>query len=126
MVEITQEIAFEASQLHQQSQELENNLEVVSEQITELSEFSNLLDSLISKPKDILSPIGKGVYLPCTPKDNKLFVEVGSGIVVKKTPEETKSVVSNQLERLKQAQGLMSNQLDFNTQRLKEIISNLS
>lgn len=109
-----QELLMRASFIKQQSDEVEQHLEFVNKQISELDEFSRGISFLIdSQEKSSLSPLGKGVYLKTSIETKKLFVEVGSGVVVRKTPEEAKKVIESQIRKFKEMQVQLSGQLEI-------------
>lgn len=110
---INQELLMRASALHQQSQELEQQLEFIEKQINELSDFSKSLSNLSkTSQSEILAPLGKGVFIKSDIKDKKLFVEIGSGVVIRKTPEETSEVITSQISKLNELKAHISSQLD--------------
>ena len=120
------ELIQTASALHQQSQELEEKLGFIQNQISELEEFTNSLNSIIStKETSMLSSLGKGVFVKTNLEEKKLFVEVGSGIIVRKTPEETKEVIQNQIKRLLQLKVQLSSQLDSLQSQLRIMIEQI-
>ena len=120
------ELIQTASALHQQSQELEEKLGFIQNQISELEEFTNSLNSIIStKETSMLSSLGKCVFVKTNLEEKKLFVEVGSGIVVRKTPEETKEVIQNQIKRLLQLKVQLSSQLDSLQSQLRIMIEQI-
>ena len=65
------------NQLNQQLQLIEENIREFGELISSLNEIEN------NKNKDILTNLGKRVYLPVEIKDNKLIVDVGKRNFVK-------------------------------------------
>ncbi|MAG37765.1 hypothetical protein CMI45_00035 [Candidatus Pacearchaeota archaeon] len=97
---------IKASQLEARLKELQENLEFVDSQIIELEQFSGSIKAFgesVSKEKEIMASIGKGVHVPAEIKGSDLLVEVGAGIVLKKSPEQTLEVVNSQLARIKEA-----------------------
>jgi prefoldin alpha subunit len=110
---MNEEILQKAMMLQQQSKEAEQQLGFVNEQIGELNKFENSLDVLDkNKDKEILAPLGKGVFVRSEIKDENLFVEVGAGIVVRKTASETKKVIEEQLKRFMEARIQIVGQLE--------------
>ncbi|NCO11519.1 prefoldin subunit alpha [Candidatus Pacearchaeota archaeon CG_4_9_14_0_2_um_filter_39_13] len=86
---------------YMESQESEERLNLVVQQIAELEEFSRSLDALKETESDeILASLGKSVYFPATIKEKELFIGVGSGIFVKKKIDEAKEVIKNQISGL--------------------------
>jgi prefoldin alpha subunit len=100
-----QELLMHAQLIEKKSQELNSNFEMIEKQILELNEFSSQLETLAnSKEKEILSSLGKGVHIKADLQNQKeLFVEVGSGVIVKKTPQETQKIIQEQLKKLNEA-----------------------
>lgn len=126
MAEIDQETILRASMIEQQSRELEQQLETINRQIIELEEFSKGLKAFNeSSEKEILSYLGKGVYLKTSVEDKKLFVEVGAGAVVRKTPQEAISIITDQIKRFMEMKMNATAQLEVYQQNLGEIIEEI-
>ncbi|MBX4212618.1 prefoldin subunit alpha [Candidatus Pacearchaeota archaeon] len=118
-----QELILKASFLEQHAKESEQNLEMVRQQIAQLTEFLEHISSLAdSSDKEMLASLGKGVYVKSSLAEKKLFVEVGAGVIVRKTPEETKKVIESQITRLNEVRVQLSSQVDFYTHNLQELI----
>jgi prefoldin alpha subunit len=107
-----QEILQRAMMLRQQSEEVERQLEFVDQQILELDEFGKGLREFGTGKKEILAPLGKGVYTKADAKDEKLFVEVGAGVIVRKTPEEARKIIGEQMLKFQEAKVQLTSQLD--------------
>ena len=105
----------EVNQLNQQLQLIEENIREFGELISSLNEIEN------NKNKDILTNLGKRVYLPVEIKDNKLIVDVGKRNFVKKTISETKEIANNQTEKLTETKQEIIERLEI----LQEEINNL-
>lgn len=113
-----QEILQRAMVMRQQSEEIERQLEFIKEQIYELEKFAESLQALRdSKETEILAPLGKGVYVKSERKEDTFFVEVGAGVVVKKSLEDTKRVIDNQIDKFSKVKVHLLEQLEaFATQ----------
>lgn len=121
-----QELLMLASQLHNESKENEEKLNFLNSQILELNEFRDNLTFLIdSTETETISNIGKGVYMKTEIKSKKLFVQVGAGIVIRKTPEETKNVIESQILRLRDAKNFISSHFESYQNQLQSIISEI-
>ena len=122
-----QELFQRAVMLQRQSEETEQQLKFVEEQIAELEKFKEGLKNLReSKEKEILANLGKGVYVKSEIKDReKLFVEVGAGVIVKKTPGEAMRVVEEQTARFENARVQISEQLEVFTSELQRMIGEI-
>ncbi|MAG26681.1 hypothetical protein CMI47_14160 [Candidatus Pacearchaeota archaeon] len=116
----------QASALHQQSQEIEEKAQFVENQILELEQFILSLDEIINtKEKSMISSLGKGVHLKTQLESKDLLVEVGSGVVVKKTPEDTKKVIESQIKKLKELKIQLTSQLEETHQHLQGLIAEI-
>ena len=103
-----------AVMLKQQSEEAENQFDFVNRQINELEQFSKGLKELEKeKEQEILAPLGRGIYTKAKKNINeKLFVEVGAGVVVRKSPEETREIIEGQLKKFDEARIQLITQLE--------------
>lgn len=121
-----QELLLKASFFQKEVEELEGNLEIIDKQLSELEQFSEGMDYLsYNKPKEILSSLGKGVYLRTLPAEGKLFVEAGAGIVVRKTPEEAKKIIESQVKKIREARVRLNAQLEVYYSYLGNIIEKI-
>lgn len=108
-----QMIEQEVNQLSQQSQLIEQN-------ISELMEISNSLDEIEKlETKDILTNIGKKIYIPVEIKEKKLIVEVGDKNFVKKSIPEVTQLIDGQIIKLNSAKLQIS-------ERLRELESQMN
>jgi len=95
------ELIMQLQGRYSELQESEERLNLVEQQISELQAFGESIKEINNSDDcDILAPLGKGVYLPAQIKEKNLFVGVGSGIFVKKTPDEAEKVVVGQVSGL--------------------------
>ena len=119
----SQEIIMQAAVLQQQSEETEQNLAFINNQLSELQEFGNDISFMAqNKGKEIFSLIGKGVYSRASLSDSDFFVNVGSGILVKKSREETKNIIYSQIEKLTEAKVQLMAQMENFHLKLRELI----
>lgn len=118
---------MQASALEKYASELDENLSLITQQIEGLNDFSGYLSNLVnSDEKAILSSIGKGVFLKSEIKDKNLFVEVGAGVIVRKTPQELQKVVEEQIAKLDISKTALSAQLELYTDKLHSIMFELN
>jgi prefoldin alpha subunit len=120
------EMLMHADALQKQIQEMQEHLGIINQQIAELEEFRESLSSLEnSEGKEILSSLGKGVHLKTSIKEDKLFVEVGTGILVRKTPKETAEVIREQLKKLIELKLQFSAQMEQNQLSLQTLVAQI-
>lgn len=100
---MNEEMLIKLSLLEQQARQLEQQIEQVDSQI---QEFETLILSLSklkdNKSKEILTPIGRGIFSKAELKEDKFFVNIGSGIFVKKDSGESIEVINKQISQLKE------------------------
>lgn len=121
-----QELMLKAQFLQQQAQEIEQNLEIIIQEVESLKKMREDIDFLAkSNEKSAISTIGKGLHLKTQIESKELFVEVGAGVVVKKSPEEAKKVIENQIKKLTEAKDNMSGKLDIYHQTLESVINDI-
>tara|TARA_Y100000310_G_C20615570_1_gene780433 strand:- start:933 stop:1334 length:402 start_codon:yes stop_codon:yes gene_type:complete len=96
-----QELIMKLTMLEGQARELQEKSDLVDKQLSELTLFNSNLDDLAdSEEKSMLATLGKGVYIKTELKDQDLFVDIGAGVLVKKSPKETKETIKNQIKGL--------------------------
>lgn len=114
--------------LRQESQEVEQQLNFVVQQINELEVFSkNLEDLQNQKEKEILASLGKGVYVKAKRNgEEKIFVEVGAGVVLKKSILETREIIEGQIKKFKNARIQLSQQLEGYASDFNEMLNQVN
>jgi prefoldin alpha subunit len=113
------ELMMKMQESYQQSREIEEKLQIIDQQIVELQRFEiSLNDMDKNESKEMLASLGKGVFVKSEMKKEKLFVDVGAGVYVRKDVDDAKKVVLEQLKRL----GELRIQLIGENERLNEIV----
>ena len=115
-----QMIEQEANQLNQQTELIEQNLKEIEELKTGLGEIEK------KETKEILVNIGKRIYLPVEIKDKNLIVEVGNKNFVKKSIEEAKELIDEQICKLNSAREQITERLHELEMNMNEMISEMS
>lgn len=93
----------QAQKMYEEATSLENNLEIISQQITELKELEKNLQRLNKeKEKEMLASFGKGIFIKTSLLDKELFVDVGVGVIVKKSISQVNEVIEEQTSILMQ------------------------
>jgi prefoldin alpha subunit len=110
-----QEIIFKLSMFEQQIQQLQQQLQAVEESVIDLNTLNFGLDELKgSKDKEIMAPLGRGIFVKTKLLSEDLTVDVGRRNFVKKTIPETKEIIEEQIKKL----GKVKKELD---ERIEEI-----
>lgn len=125
--EESQEVIMRASLIEKHLQELNDRIDYLSQQILELEEFKNNFKFLKeAKGKEMLASLGKGIYLKSSCQDDSFFVNAGAGVVVKKTPEETAEIITNQIKKLHEAKTSLLASLEVYQGLMNQTISDLN
>ncbi len=123
-MDMDEETVMRAAMIEREARQLEENLQLIDGQIAELESFEETLNFFIkSKDKEMLSSLGRRVYVRTNIEErDKLFVEVGSGVIVKKSPGDTIKIAKEQIERLRQARNEILSRLNEYNGQLQQII----
>tara|TARA_Y100000310_G_C20495678_1_gene721416 strand:- start:433 stop:816 length:384 start_codon:yes stop_codon:yes gene_type:complete len=124
---MNQEISFKLEELNRQSQEISERLKIVEQQLLELQNFErNLKELENSKETEVLASLGKGVFIKTDMKKEDLFVEVGSGILVKKSLEESKKIAEQQSKKLNEMKMQLSIQNASISEKMKSLLHEIA
>jgi len=104
-------IEFET--LKEESKQIESQLKSLEARREELDVVSFSMDELKGQSgKEILIPVGSGVFIEGIAKDTaKIFINVGSNIVVPTTLEEAKRIIDEQIEEIDKAKVKLETEL---------------
>lgn len=124
---MSEELLRRALQLRQESEEIEQQLGFITEQIKELESFRESLAVLEqSSEKEILSHLGRGVYLKNQrASDGRLFVDVGANILVRKTPTEARKIITEQIKKFIEARTQLIERLEAYKQEFGAMVREL-
>ncbi len=108
-----QELMFKLSMFEQQIQQLQQQIQAVEQGIVEMNTLSIGLDELKdSKGKEILAPIGRGIFAKTKLVSEELTVDVGGGNLVKKSIPNTKKIIDEQVNKLKDVKKTLNDNLE--------------
>ena len=100
----TQEMYMEFQALDQRIKQIQKQLEMLTNQIMDMTGTSNSLEEFdkIKKDKEIFVPLSSGIFAKATLKDNsEVLVNVGANTVVTKNISSAKKLINNQIEEMK-------------------------
>jgi prefoldin alpha subunit len=96
-----QELMAKLSMFEQQTQHLNQQLQAVSDGIIEMSSLNFALDELKGKTgKEVLSPLGRGIFTKTKLISEDLIVDIGGKNFVKKSIPEAKEIIEDQMKKL--------------------------
>ena len=123
-MELNQEQIMKIQMMEQEVNYLNQQLQLIDENIKEMTQISGSLGE-IKKGNEILSNLGKKIYLPVEVKDDKLIVEVGRGNYVKKSISETKAIIEKENSNLMSGKGKIIERLDFLQEEMSKMLMKL-
>ncbi|MEK6840560.1 MAG: prefoldin subunit alpha [Nanoarchaeota archaeon] len=96
-----QELAFKLNMFERQIHQLQEQMEAVENGINDLGSINFGLDELKGGiGKEILSPVGKGIFVKTKLASEDLTVDIGGRNFVKKSIPETKKIIEEQVKKL--------------------------
>ena len=98
-----QELMFRLSMYEQQAQQLQQQLQMIEQGIVELGSLTLGLDDLNgANGKEILAPIGRGIFVKSKITSEELIVDIGDKKFVTKNIEDTKNLIKGQILKLEE------------------------
>ena len=110
-----QQMYLEFQVLDQQIKQLHKQLELVTQQLIELTATNNGLEELkkVKAGKEIFVPISSCIFAKANISDaSELLVNVGANVVVSKNIDSTKELIKNQQEEVKKLHKQMAEDLE--------------
>ncbi|MEK6825865.1 MAG: prefoldin subunit alpha [Nanoarchaeota archaeon] len=120
------ELIYKAQAIQKEIEEMQTHAQLIDRELAELQQFKKDLVVLEKREeKGMLSSLGKGVFLKTEAVSKELFVEVGAGIVVKKTSAQTQEVIEQQIKKISEARLHTISKLELYHQALRQIIQTI-
>lgn len=112
-----QQMVLEMNILDARFKEMQQQLTLIEQQAAELQVLENNINEIekLEKKKDSesLSQVGQGIFVKSILKDtNEIFVNIGSKIVLKKSPEEAKQFVKKRTDQVMNVRNLVMQELN--------------
>ena len=112
-MENDQEMMVKFQMFEQQIGQLQQQLQAVEESIVELGQLNLGLDELVgSKDKEMMTPIGRGIFVKAKILDEELIVDVGGKNFVKKSIPDTQKILKDQIGKLEEVQKELNSNLE--------------
>ena len=112
-----QELIFRLGVFEQQIHQLQEQMDAVEKGINDLGALGFGLDELKgSTGKEILSPLGRGIFVKANVVSEDLTVDIGGKNLVKRSITETKEIIEDQIKKLIAVKG----ELNENLERISE------
>ena len=106
-----QELTFKFQMLEQQIMAIQQQLQAVEQTLIDMVSLNLGLDE-IKTNKEILAPVGTGIFAKAKLISEELVVGVGEKNYIKKSIPETKKLIQEQIKKLEKAKEELNNELD--------------
>lgn len=108
-----QELIMQFQMFEQQIRIIQEQIQAVEQVIIDLESLNFELDELVGKKdKEIIAPIGRGIYASAKLISEELLVDIGNKNFVKKSIPETKTILQKQTKKLKNAKEELNKELE--------------
>jgi len=121
-----QELIFKLSMFEQQAQQIQQQLQAVEQGIVEMRSLSIGIGELKgAEGKEILAPVGRGIFVKAKLLSEKLIVDIGKKNFITKDIPETQDIISEQISKLEEVrESLEASMEDINRELTNTINSN--
>ena len=118
------ELMVKFSVFEQQIRQIQQQLEVIERNVMEMNSLSIGLGELHgAEGKEILSQVGKNIFVKTKLISEELIVDIGDGNFVKKNIEDTKKLIGKQIKKLERVRDELNSALeDINNEMTKIIV----
>ena len=109
----------------QQIRQLQEQINAIENGIVELEALGFGLDEIKSpEGKEIMTPVGRGIFVKSKIISNDFIVDVGGKNLVTKSVSETQEMINEQVEKLKSVKGELETGLEEIGKEAERIIGN--
>jgi prefoldin alpha subunit len=109
--------------------QFEKQIHAVSERLTMIRDVNQSLDELAASKAgaESLVPLSEGIFVKSSIKDvSTLIVNVGSGVCVEKTPEQTKELLNARISELSNHRSQLMAELEMQAMEAQQLETELS
>jgi prefoldin alpha subunit len=116
-----QELIFKFQMFEQQAQQIQQQLQAIEHALVEMNSLNFGLDELVgSKDKEVMAPIGRGIFVKAKLLSEELTVDIGGKNFVKKSIEDTKKLIEEQIKKLEDVKGDLNENLEMLSKELEK------
>lgn len=121
-----QEHIYNAQLLEQESNQLNQQIELLDQNINEITQLKMSISELQSLNKEkILIDIGKKIYLPVNLDEKELIIEIGNDCYVKKSFNDAIKLIDEQLIKIKNAKEMIVQDLNKVQENVDRLIKKI-
>lgn len=116
-----QELAFKFQVMEQQIMAVQQQLQAVEQALVDITSLNAGLDD-IKKDKEILAPIGRGIFTKAKLISEELTVDIGGKNYVKKSISDTKKLIQEQIEKLEEVRENLNQELEKINEEITKVM----
>jgi len=121
-----EELIYKLSVLQQQAQQIDQQLQIIGQNINDLSSLKLNLESLKgSKGKEILAMIGRGIFVKSKILSEDLTVDIGGKNFVKKNIPETQKLIQKQIEKMSDVKHQLVDEMEKINIQLQDVVKDI-
>ena len=122
-----EELIYKFNLYEQQVRNLQEQMKSVDEGILDLENLNSGLDELKeNKEKEILAPIGRGIFIKSKIISDDLMVDIGGGNFVKRDIEKTKELLVKQINKLAEVKEELNNAMENLNAELNNLMNEIN
>ncbi|MFH1365772.1 MAG: prefoldin subunit alpha [archaeon] len=126
-MESDKELFFKMNMLDQYMKNMQQQIEVVENEIRELSLLKKDLEELKnSSGKEIFSSVGKNIFIKAKIISEELLMNIGEETLVKKSIPETAKIMEKQIEKLKIVKKEILSEIDNLNEEARKLLSSMN
>lgn len=120
------ELFFKMSMLEQYTKNMQQQIEAIENECSELNLLKNGLEDLKnSTGKEVFSHVGKNIFIKTEIISDELLVSIGGGNFVNKSIPETTKILENQIKKLEKIREELINEIEKLNIEAEKIISSM-
>lgn len=118
-----QEIILKLGYYEQQIRQIHEQVQALDEAAAETSKLNEDLNDLKnSEGREIMAPIGRGIFIKSKIVSEDLLVDIGGGNLVKKNTKDTQKMISKQVQKLHEIKGELEGKLGEINEEISKIL----
>ncbi|HUW43510.1 MAG TPA: prefoldin subunit alpha [Bacillota bacterium] len=112
-LEMSQELLYKLGMFERNMELLGQQSQLVEKNIIDLNSLNFDMDEIKnSVGKEVLAPLGRGIFVKTKLVSDEMIVDVGSKNFVEKSVPETKKIIKEQIEKLNQVKKELENEAE--------------
>lgn len=118
-----QEVLMKLSIFEQQINQMQQQLQAIEQGIVDLDSLNIGLDDLKNpKGKEIMAPVGRGIFIKAKVESENLLVDIGEGNLVTKSIEDAKKILTKQSKKLAEVKIELQQGIDTMSKEMEKLV----